>query len=97
MKVVVKDGQTLMDIAVKEKGSVEAVFDIAALNGISVTEEIVAGTVLDLPASVWNRLLENYCKGNNVDPSTDLNDDDLNEIWQGGIGYMMIGEDFQIG
>lgn len=94
--VIVKSGQTLMDIALQEKGSIEAIEEIAALNGLSVTEELSAGTVLKLPASIWNKLFENYCKDNDVSPATALTADNLEDMWKGGIGFMVVGVDFEI-
>lgn len=94
--VIVKSGQTLLDIALQEKGSIEAVEEIATLNSLSVTEELTAGTVLTLPASIWNKLLESYCKNNDVSPATALTDDNLADMWQGGIGFMVVGVDFVI-
>lgn len=95
--VIVKSGQTLLDIAIQEKGSIEAIEEIAAQNGLSVTDEPIAGAELILPAGVWNKLIENYCKNNDVSPATALTDDNLHDIWRGGIGYMAVGEDFKIG
>lgn len=94
--VIVKSGQTLMDIALQEKGSIEAIEEIAALNGLTVTEELAAGMVLELPAGIWNKLLENYCKNNDVSPATALTDDNMADMWRGGIGYMVVGVDFEI-
>ena len=94
--VIVKSGQTLMDIALQEKGSIEAIEEIAALNGLTVTEELRAGMVLELPVSIWNKLFENYCKNNDVSPATALTDDNMADMWRGGIGYMVVGVDFEI-
>lgn len=95
--VIVKSGQTLLDIALQEKGSIEAIEEIAALNGLSITDELSAGMELTLPASAWNKLIENYCKNNDVSPATALTDDNLYDLWKGGIGYMVVGVDFKIG
>ena len=94
--VIVKSGQTLLDIALQEKGSIEAIEEIAALNGLSVTDELIAGAVLEIPASTWNKLVENYCRDNDVSPSTALSADNLEDMWKGGIGFMVIGVDFEI-
>ena len=95
--VIVKSGQTLLDIALQEKGSIEAIEAIAALNGLSVTDQLTAGTALSLPADSWNKLIENYCKNNDVAPATALTDDNLCDMWKGGIGYMVVGVDFKVG
>lgn len=94
--VTVKSGQSLLDIALQEKGSLEAIEEIAALNGLSMTEELTAGMVLRMPASSWNKLFENYCKDNDISPATALTADNLEEMWMGGIGFMVVGVDFEI-
>ena len=94
--VVVKSGQTLLDIALQEKGTIEAIEEIAALNGLSVTDDLTAGMEIELPAGVWNKMFETYCKNNDVMPSTALTDDDLHAMWLGGIGFMKVGVDFEI-
>ena len=94
--VIVKSGQSLLDIALQEKGSLEAIEEIAALNGLSVTEELSAGMELELPARSWNKLVEKYCKDNDVSPATSLTDDNLHDMWKGGIGFMVVGVDFEI-
>lgn len=94
--VIVKSGQSLLDIALQEKGSIEAVGEIAALNGLSVTEELSAGMVLSVPANSWNKLFENYCHDNDVSPATALTADNLEDMWKGGIGFMVVGVDFEI-
>lgn len=94
--VIVKSGQTLLDIALQEKGSIEAIEEIAALNGLSVTEELEAGKTLLVPVNTWNKLVENYCKDNDVSSATALTDDNLHDMWRGGIGFMVVEDDFEI-
>lgn len=70
MKIKVKEGQTLMDIAIQEFGSLEASLDIARLNDISITEVPEVDTILVLPDRVYNRTMQQYCKNNDVSPAT---------------------------
>lgn len=95
-KVTVKSGQTLVDIALQTKGALEAVEQIADMNGMSMTDGLEAGRQLTLPAGAWDRLMENYCRRNEVEPATALTDDDMHAMWQGGIGFMVIEQDFII-
>lgn len=46
MKVIVKDRQSLVDIALQACGSVEAVFAIAERNGLAITDDLVVGQTL---------------------------------------------------
>lgn len=70
MKVRVKDGQTLADLAVQEFGAWEAMTAIAHKNGLSMTDVPEAGSELTLPDGVWNRAMERWCKANGVSPAT---------------------------
>ena len=47
MKKIVKDGQTLADVAIQEFGSWEAMIAIARENNLSMTEVPDAGTDLE--------------------------------------------------
>lgn len=70
MKILVKDGQTLADIAIQEFGSWEAMTEIARENNKSMTENPDAGEELTMPDATWNRTMQNYCKNNDVSPAT---------------------------
>lgn len=70
MKQIIKDGQTLADMAVQEYGSWEAMIAIARENGISMTEVPTAGIELTMPDAIWNRTMQNWCKDNDVSPAT---------------------------
>ncbi|MBO5428055.1 MAG: LysM domain-containing protein [Prevotella sp.] len=70
MKQIIKDGQSLADVAVQEFGSWEAMIAIARQNGISMTEIPAVGTELTMPDRVWNRTMQLYCRNNDVVPAT---------------------------
>jgi hypothetical protein len=53
-KAIVRVHQTLTDIAVQYCGSAEAVFALARLNGLSVTDSLTAGQELILPEKYNN-------------------------------------------
>ena len=48
MRTTTRNNQTLPDIAVQECGNIEAAFDIARLNGLSLTDELKTGQTLDI-------------------------------------------------
>lgn len=50
MKTTVKDGQSLVDIALITTGSVEGVWSLALRNGLGLTEDVVYGQAID-----WER------------------------------------------
>lgn len=45
----VKRGQSLIDIAIQECGSAEAAYNLATLNGLSVSDSPVPGSNVDVP------------------------------------------------
>ena len=71
MEVQVKDGQTLADIAIQEYGSLEALPVLAAANAIGMTDTLEAGSRLQRPDVSHNRLIQQYCKANDVSPATE--------------------------
>ena len=52
MTEILQQGQNLMDVAIQCCGDATALFDLALLNGISVTEEVAVGTEFILPEVV---------------------------------------------
>lgn len=73
--VTVMAGQTLADVAIQECGALEAVWDIAEINGVSTTSELVDGDVLKLPDKVYNAKRQEYCTLNKVRPATEVTGD----------------------
>lgn len=70
MKIIVKNNQTLADIAIQEYGTLEGVFLLAQANDISPTDTLATGKKLTRPDVVLNKEMESYCKKNNVSPAT---------------------------
>jgi hypothetical protein len=94
MEVKVLNGQSLFDLAIQAAGSVEAVFDIAAANGVSITDELQPGTILVIPA-VSNRQVADYYRSNSIRPATTLGAHDVEFITE-GINYWRIEYDFEV-
>lgn len=70
MKISVKDGQTMMDVAVEAFGTWEAAIDMALINGMVLSEVPEDGTVLELPDGHFNLRMEQYCRTNGISPAT---------------------------
>lgn len=70
MKTVVQAGQTLLDIAIQEYGTIEAAFMLAKTNDISITDTLQAGQEIEIPEKVYNSELADYCQRNSVQPAT---------------------------
>lgn len=94
MEVTVLANQSLQDIAVQVCGSVLSVFDLALLNGISVTENLVPGTKLKVPKSEYTDVeKQRYFLSRQI--ATSVSQQQLSLITQpGGIGAMSIGGNF---
>lgn len=91
--VKVKDRQTLLDVALQTSGSVEAVMDLALANGLSITDELSDGQVLEV-AEVKDVAVVSRYEINSIFPATEASDDERNEMAYEGIGFMGIGIDF---
>ncbi|MGY0034459.1 hypothetical protein [Pedobacter sp. NJ-S-72] len=89
---VVDQGQSLFDVAVQHCGDVSAVFELAHLNSLSITDKLKAGSELILPIPVDSGLVK-YFQDNSYVPATDINE--KNEIiLPDGIDYWAVGIDF---
>ena len=65
----VKDNQTLIDIATQYLGSADAAFELAVLNGLSPTVDLVTGMELMLP-DIINADVVTYYKNKALCPAT---------------------------
>lgn len=63
-------GQTLADMAIQTKGSIEALVDFASVNGASVTEVLSPNQLLNIPDKIYNTAIETHLKRRGVSPST---------------------------
>lgn len=92
--VKIRPLQTLMDIAIQEKGTVLAVFEMAVLNGLSITDDLVPGNLIDYDVSIEDIEIKAFFKRNNIYPATALRPIDLSNVKPSGIDYMIIGTNF---
>lgn len=68
-KIVVLEGQTLIDLAIQQCGSVEAAFQLAVENDLSVTDELSAGLELSSIDPV-ERPVAQYYEAKRLKPAT---------------------------
>jgi hypothetical protein len=94
MEVAVLNRQSLPDIAVQVSGSIEAAFEIAAVNEIDVTDELTAKAHLSVP-SILNKQITEYFRVNLLTPATGLSPAD-ETLFDEGIEYWEIEFDFTI-
>lgn len=98
MKTTVKDRQSLLDMAVKNGGSIETAIAIAEANGINITDELADGQELDIPEPLLNaeaRTAGRYATLG-LEPATELSAEDMAACPYGGINYMGIEIDFEV-
>lgn len=93
--VVVKDRQTLLDIALQTSGSMEAVVDLALANGLSITDELSDGRVLETVEVIDAEVVERY-EINGIFPATEASDEERSAMAWEGIGFMAIENDFVV-
>ena len=94
MEIKVLNGQSLPDVAIQAAGSVEAVFDIALANGMSITDDLQPGDTLVVPA-VLSKQIADYYRTNNIRPATALSAQDAMLLHE-GIEFWIIEYDFEI-
>lgn len=93
--VTVKHNQRLIDIALQELGDTERVFELAQLNGISITDELQPGTVLQVPTADNSKtgIVRVLTQGGKAPASADNETEDP-ILPPGGIGFMQLENNF---
>lgn len=98
MQIIILNNQTLQDVAIRYCGTLSALFDIALLNDLSVTDELVPGQNLNIPDKDYGfQEVVNYFEQNTLQPATALTEDTISII-EGltGIDYWIIEDNFTI-
>ena len=72
MQITVKNNQSIFDIALLKTGSIEEAINMSILFGISITDIIEAGTVLDFTPIITSKKILNYFENNKLTPATAL-------------------------
>jgi LysM repeat protein len=97
MQIVVLNNQTLKDVAVRYCGTVEALAEIAILNNISITQDLVPEQILEIPNTDYdNQEVINYFNTNKIQPACGFVGNTLPDT-PTGIDYMIVGTDFIVG
>lgn len=73
-QIVVLEGQSLFDLALQKGGSIEAVFDFAVKNEISITDDITPGIGL-LPPDAKSKQIVDYYSKHSLKPGTAVTGD----------------------
>ena len=70
-RIIVKDRQTLLDVAIQTSGSLEGLIALAIVNGRSVTDELADGEELQEAEVVDSNVVERY-KVEEIFPATEI-------------------------
>lgn len=92
MKKTVLDKQSLLDIALQECGDITAVFELADLNGVVITDDLQTGRGLVMPPVAVNRQVVSYYDAHGIRPATGIAGDfvpDGVEFWGIEIDFMV--------
>lgn len=98
MKIIAKERQTLLDIALLTGGHIETVLALAEANSLCVSDPLEDGQELVIPEPMQDgnsRTVELY-RAYHIEPATDANGDDVSACPYGGIGFMGIEFDFTV-
>lgn len=69
--IIVKDRQTMLDVALQTSGSLEGLIALAIVNGRSVTDELADGEELQEAEVVDSNVVERY-KVEGIFPATEI-------------------------
>jgi hypothetical protein len=92
MEIKALEGQSLLDIAIQESGSIDSVFACSVANNVSISNEISVNVPIFVNALIVNKEIVDYYKSKRITPATYSSmkiEDELN-----GIGYMIVGKNF---
>jgi hypothetical protein len=95
-QITALNNQNLLDIAIRHCGTVEAITDIAILNNISITDELVPGQIIIIPAKDYgSQNVVDFFVVNKKEPATALTTENK-QIIEGdsGIGFWIIEDNF---
>jgi len=92
MRIEVKRGQSIYDIALTYTGDVANVYDICMANGLSLTDD-VQGMEIDIPDAISiNSKVVNSYSAKKIIPATSSEA----TVNLEGIGYWIIGSTFKV-
>ena len=101
MTITVLHNQSLLDLALQHTGTIESIFELAGLNGKSITDDMVAGAPLNVPplsAGARNKDILAYYMAKNIQPATAFTKEDKQVLERlEGISIWAINLDFVVG
>lgn len=98
MIVTVLHNQSLLDLALQHTGTIESIFEFAEANALNISDDVVAGKTLVLPAEAFtNKDILAYYTAKNLQPATAFSKED-EQVFERleGISIWAINLDFVI-
>ena len=74
IKIKTRNGQTLADLAIQTKGAIEALIDLAMVNGVSLTNVFTSSRELYIPDATYNKTYQTYVHVHGVSPATGVDE-----------------------
>lgn len=94
--VKIQAGQTIPDIAMQQSGSVEAMFALALLNGVSVTAGLPIGSLLNYDPVPVNPVVFKIYRDGSYMPASEVYVSGQATPENGGIGTWKVELDFKV-
>lgn len=77
MIFTVLHNQSLLDLALQHTGTIESIFELAEANTLNISDDVVAGKTLVLPAEAFtNKDILGYYTAKNLQPATAFSKED---------------------
>ena len=93
--ILIFPGQTLADMAIQQLGSVEAIFALANLNGLSISDEIMPGQTLNYSLTPYDKNVYKLYQDKKLKPASAVSKPGQETpVDLEGIGYWIIQKDF---
>lgn len=90
----IREGQTVIDMALQGSGDVDRLIEVAMLNGLSITDELVAGSLIITPGALLNkRSLALFFNAAPYYPASGEAGNNNNDADEHGVGYDVIEDD----
>lgn len=98
MKAIVLHNQSLLDTCLQHTGTIESLFDLALVNGLSVTDDLKAGQAFEVPNNIQkDKDILNYYTAKNIQPATGFTQTDLQILERlEGISIWAVNLDFKV-
>lgn len=98
MNIIILHNQSLLDVCLQHTGSLAGIFELALANGLSVSDDVIAGQTLQVPDTLAvDKDVLAYYRAKNIQPATAFTSaDKKNSEKPEGISIWAINLDFKV-